>query len=204
VKGWGPIITRALLDDMADYIHSFVPTCPAGVWMPHGDVLSGDPAKFQKVDFAVDSYSWRKGDLVDGTGRANWLQEAKDYADAQNLPYVLAINPINGGFKPIDNCSVTPGDARYDIYCGCPLDLTGGSGTSEATASANCAMTSTQYRDYAKAILAVGACIVWRWDSGYMSATSPGNRTGLTVIEAERAIKTYADTKSDFFWSKRL
>lgn len=105
-KGWGGAegvqgISKATLDEMAAYSHSIFPTLPAGIWNPRELTLLNDPATYQVVDFAIDTYLWRKGSI------GPWITAAVAFANAHNLPVVLGINPLNGGFKPSQFPTIT-------------------------------------------------------------------------------------------------
>jgi PKD repeat protein len=202
-KGWGGVMTRALLDKMADYSKGKWPTMPAGFWGAWDDHLPGDPAVFQSVDFQIPSFVWRHIGFTRTID--DWITDAKAYFDAQGLAHVFAMNPLNGGYKPSmwDSGSNPQYPSPYPTIFDettktCFVPPTGGNPTGEHQpgSTANCAMTDSQYQTYAIALLNAGdALCVWRWDSEYMARS--------TTIAAEVAIRAVADTLSRPRWSRR-
>ncbi|MGH7509214.1 MAG: hypothetical protein ACREMZ_07060 [Gemmatimonadales bacterium] len=159
-RSWGGAVTKAKLDEMADYLRTIFPTLPAG-FVGRTDWRESETSR--KLDFQVVQYSWRKpeggtpGDVV------TFREQSLAHGVKNRLVIAFSLNVLDGGFK------VIAGDPTTYQYLDCPVPLTGGKGTTWST-SQNCGMTPQQIRDWGRLLGSAGcALMLWRYDAGMMA-----------------------------------
>ncbi|MEO8089664.1 MAG: hypothetical protein ABI703_05145 [Gemmatimonadales bacterium] len=149
---WGGVVNKAVMDEMCGYVRKIFPGLPAGPITVHWWLRD---QTFRTCDFIVDQYSWDQPPLGWGTpgGKGNvaaWRDAALAQAKKEGITIAFSMNVLDGGI----NGST------------CPLTTTGGPGTY----AGHCAMTSTQVRDFGRALGPSGcAMFMWMYNSTFMT-----------------------------------
>ena len=147
IKDWGGVMTKPLLDKMAQYVKNMFPTLPAGVALRH-DWRTYE--KFRVMDAYITLYRWNKGPIL------SFRDAVLNQARSQNMKVMFALNVIDGG--------VLKTSSWY-----CPQPLTGGKGSYYPT----CRMSATNVHDWGK-LLGPAGCglMLWRYDDAFMSKSA--------------------------------
>jgi len=145
-------VTKAMVDQMADYMHAIFPTLKVGVNQGPPAYKSYDPNHtFKKLDWVAHQYNWvvTRGDIV------SWKTAVLARAKLEGYAPAFSINILDGGVRDNDN------DGKWE----CPSPTTEGQGTYYP----NCRMTATQIKTYGQT-LANGGCfqLMWREDTEAM------------------------------------
>lgn len=152
---WGGVVTKATLDDMADYVRGFFPTLPMGIG--HGPPAyfnwrTGET--FKRLDFVYYQYAYnvqRKNYFTRGDVD-NWRKGAMASAAANHATPAFGINPMDGGALDTDGT------------WNCSSNLQYGKGTD----TKRCRMPPDMVIKYGKALAPYGCYFNhWRWDSDY-------------------------------------
>jgi len=138
---WGGVMTKPLVDRMAEYVKSIFPTLLVGVSIRWDWRLE---ERYHVIDFVATHFRVKEGPL------SVWRDGALSMARDNGISIMFTLNPLDNG-SPIR---------------GCPLGSTGGNGTY----STNCRMTPAQIREIGS-VLGVAGCalMVWRYDKELMS-----------------------------------
>ena len=148
---WGGVLTKPLLDTMADYAKQFFPTLPMGV--NHGPVgyYQWRPAeRYRVVDYVMNQYNYwvTEGDV------AAWRDQVLAQARLDGVAVAFSLNIVDGGQS-----------AARDGTWSCPAGTSAGHGSHQPA----CRMTATQIRDWGKALGPAGcAMMMWRYDEAAM------------------------------------
>ena len=163
--GWGTVLTKPMIDQMAAYVKSIFPTLPVGVNHGPPGYSWRSSERYTKVDYAVYQYAhWvTNGDIV------AWRAAVLAQASRDGVKPGLSLNILNGGAQDRD-------DGTYD----CAGPGQGGLGTRFP----NCWMTPDQVRDWGLALTPY-ACVMlmWQFDATYMS-----NAANLEAFQAIAAL----------------
>ena len=148
--GWGTVLTKPMIDQMAAYVKSIFPTLPVGVNHGPPGYTWRSWERYTRVDYAVYQYAhWvTNGDVV------AWRDAVLAQAALDGVKTGLSLNILNGGAQDRDG--------TYD----CTGPDQGGLGTRFP----NCWMTPDQLRTWGLA-LTPNACVMlmWQFDTTYMS-----------------------------------
>lgn len=151
---WGGNVTKALVDQMHDYVRVRHPTLPNGCvsalyrWR--------ETEFFQRLDFLILSFSW----TALGTGSPGnvtlWRDNVLNMAQQNGVAIAFNMNVLDGGTRV--DCNGVP--------C-CPVPQTGGEGLGFPP---NCLMTAAQIQTYGNTLGAAGAgLLMWRYDATYFA-----------------------------------
>ena len=147
---WGGVMSKPLLDQMADYVRINFPTLPIGISMRWDWHLE---EHFRRMDFMLTQYSWRFGDVT------TYINGALAVGAADGVAVGFSFNILDGGEFPIDGV--------------CDMPRTGGPGTMTSPVTGKvtrCRMTPQQVRDYGLALGPSGcALLMWRYDATFMA-----------------------------------
>lgn len=151
IPQWGGVLTKSMIDQMATYAKSIFPTLPMGI--THGAAgfqwRSGE--RYRVLDWVgmQYSYNYNNGNV------AGWRSEVLNFAQANHVTPLFALNILNGG--------VRDRSGAWD----CPR--TGGRGT----ISTYCRMTADQVQSYGRAVGTSGcALLMWRYDDAFMAKSA--------------------------------
>jgi hypothetical protein len=160
-RQWGNLLSKALIDEMGQYVKEIFPTLPVGV--DHGPPAVYDwrtSEQYKVIDYVIYQYAWwvTRGDIV------AWRDKARALAKRDGVALAFSINIVNGGVQD-----------RTDWDC----EGTGGKGTRYPT----CQITTEQLRDWFQT-LGTDACamLLWRHDEEFTSRKS--NQDALKEIAA--------------------
>jgi hypothetical protein len=164
---WGGVMTHALLDDMSRYVKGIFPTVRTGVAV-RWDWQSTDT--YQSIDVLIPQYHVRKGDV-----RA-FRDSAVASAKRQNAGLMFGMNVLDGG---------------QQLGPSCPLDQTGGTGTS--TDDINCSMTPAEIQAFGDVLVSEQfSCglSIYVWNGAFMgTAENQGAFAHVANTAAARATK---------------
>jgi hypothetical protein len=148
-KQWGGNVTKPMLDAMGTYTKAIFPTLPVGVnHGPTGYYQWRGSERYRVLDYVLNQYAW----WVTTGNVAAWRDKVLAQARLDGVTPAFSLNIINGG--------VQDRTGSYD----CPN--TGGKGSRFP----NCRMTSTQVRDWSKALGVYGcAMTLWKYDASFLS-----------------------------------
>jgi hypothetical protein len=160
---WGGVMTKPMIDRMAEYAKAIFPTLPVGVnHGPNGYYLWRPQERYHVVDYVVNQYNWwvTSGDV------STWRDKVLAQARLDGVTPAFSLNVINGG--------VQDKDGNWDCIG------TGGKGNR----SPNCRMTATQVRNWGTSLGSAGCLLLmWKFDATYMANTE--NRQAFRDV-AER------------------
>jgi hypothetical protein len=134
-KGWGGVVTKPMLDEMAAFVKRIFPTLPVGVsirwdWRPD--------ERYHVVDFIVTQFAFRFGSIT------QWRDQALEAAKQNGISVVFSFNAINGG-TPISGCPVGRTGGKGTYSCRMTPDQIREAG--EALGPAGCALLMYQFND---------------------------------------------------------
>jgi hypothetical protein len=167
-KGWGPSMSKALIDSMAAYAKRDFPTLPMGPSHgPNGYYQWHPNERYRVVDYVRNQYDWRieKGNV------AAWRDKVLAQARLDGVAVAFSLNILDGG-------ELAPKDGSWT----CPSGTSAGRGTYEPA----CRMTATQIRDWGKLLGPSGcALMMWRYDQTAMDR--PDNQQAMADVAAALA-----------------
>jgi hypothetical protein len=140
-------ITKAMVDQMCDYVKGIFPTLPVGVVHRH-DHPDFEPAKNYAVcDFVLSQYGFPQGVVSD------YRDSGLAFASRSGISILFGMNLLDGGIP------------RKQWETHCDPETTGGDGTF----GLRCRMTAKQVRDFG-AVLGPEGCgfRLWRYDGDSM------------------------------------
>jgi PKD repeat protein len=196
---WGPdgVMTKAVLDEMAGYMHTKFPTTPG---FPQGAVIvhwwregTGNNATqpqetYQVLDFIIPQYDWWQSPNGPGGGQSGnytgWRAAAQTAAARNGIKLAFSMNVRDGGiqdiFPPITWSCPTVGDPL--------LEATGGFGSQ----SPQCRYSATQLETWGKHFgEAGGFLMMWKYNTAFFS-TGPfaaANTAAMAAVQAHLATK---------------
>ena len=163
-RQWGNVLTKALIDEMAQYVKDIFPTLPVGV--DHGPPAVYEwrtSEQYRVIDYVIYQYAWwvTRGDI------AAWRDRARELAKRDGVALAFSINVVNGGVQD-----------RTEWDC----KGTGGHGSRYP----NCQLTTEQLRDWIET-LGTDACsvLLWRYHDEFISRKS--NQDAFKDIAARLA-----------------
>jgi hypothetical protein len=163
---WGGNITKPMLDGMAAYAKSMFPTLPMGVNHGGGGYKWRTSERFQKVDYAMNNYTWRMGDAA-AWRNAVLAQDARD-----GVKTAFSLNILGGGVQDKDgtwNCT-SAGQAGRGPY------------------APTCRMTPDQVRTWGRTIGPSGCALaMWTYDYAYITKTA--NQSAFRDVASTMASK---------------
>ena len=148
---WGGVLTKPMIDGMAQYVKNMFPSLPVGVAYGTRGYQWRNTEHYRVVDWVLSQYMWivTKGDI------AGWRDAVLSWARAEGVTPAFSLNLLDGGFQ--DNVGA------WD----CPG--TGGKGTFNRY----CRMTADQVRSWGQAIGPYGCVMLgWRYDDAFMSKSA--------------------------------
>jgi hypothetical protein len=151
ISSWGGVLTKPMIDQMATYAKKIFPTLPMGITHGSNGFKWRSGERYKVLDWVGVQYvyNYNNGNV------AGWRSEVLNFAQANHVTPVFALNILNGG--------VRDRSGAWD----CPR--TGGRGT----ISTFCRMTADQVQSYGRAIGTYGcALLMWRYDDAFMSRSA--------------------------------
>jgi hypothetical protein len=165
---WGPpgTMTKLRVDGLCKYIRDRFPTLPAGPFHQHDTFEPNN--SYQICDFIVDSYNWKRGDVVEFRDAGVALARRDGHA------IMFSMNILNGGVQDRDGVWDCTGPGQ------------GGKGNHEP----NCRMTADDMRQWGK-ILGPAGCglYLWTYDAEFVNA--PENMDAYRDVAATMATQPY-------------
>lgn len=157
VSGWGGNINKAVVDQLCAHVKKILPTLPAGPVVVH---WWRPTERYRVCDFIIDQYGWTQQSMGPGTpgGKGNvtlWRDAALTQVAKEGIKIAFSMNLLGGGTK----------------IAGCPVPTTGGPYSS--TNSSVCRMTSTQVREWGRALGPSGcAMFMWKYEATFWSKSA--------------------------------
>jgi hypothetical protein len=140
-SSWGIGVTKAVVDQMADYVHAIFPTLPVGPAHGPGAYKNWRPTEhYTKVDYVVNQYNW----WITSGNVAAWRDAVRAQYAPDGVRFAWSLNLLDGGVQDTDGA------------VDCPWSQPG-------TFGPNCWMTAAQVRDWGR-ILGVDGCLMLMWE----------------------------------------
>ena len=151
IPSWGGVLTKSMIDQMASYAKNIFPTLPMGITHGSAGFKWHSSERYRVLDWVGVQYvyNYNNGNV------AGWRSEVLNFAQANLVTPVFALNILDGG--------VRDRSGAWD----CPR--TGGRGT----ISTYCRMTADQVESYGRAVGTSGcALLMWRYDDAFMAKSA--------------------------------
>ena len=151
IPSWGGVLTKSMIDQMASYAKNIFPTLPMGITHGSAGFKWHSSERYRVLDWVGVQYvyNYNNGNV------AGWRSEVLNFAQANHVTPVFALNILDGG--------VRDRSGAWD----CPR--TGGRGT----ISTYCRMTADQVESYGRAVGTSGcALLMWRYDDAFMAKSA--------------------------------
>lgn len=148
---WGGVLTKPMIDGMAQYVKNMFPTLPVGVAYGTRGYQWRTWEHYRVVDWVLSQYMWivTRGDIT------SWRDAVLSWARSEGVRPAFSLNLLDGGGKDESGAWDCPG--------------TGGVGTFNRY----CRMTADQVRTWGKAIGPYGCGLMaWRYDDAFMSKSA--------------------------------
>ena len=142
-SSWGPagVMTKPLIDAMADYVHGIFPTLPVGPAHGPGAYRNWRPTEhYAKVDYVINQYNW----WITSGNVAAWRDAVRAQFAPDGVRFAWSLNLLDGGVQDTDGT------------VDCPWSRPG-------TFGPNCWMTAAQVRDWGRT-LGVDGCLMLMWE----------------------------------------
>jgi hypothetical protein len=156
---WGGVMTKPLIDKMADYVRSLgFTTLPMGVGHGPPAALNWRAGEYYtKLDFVYYQYNWnvRQRGLFERGEYNKWRAAMVARVAKENAVPALGINIVNGGVQDNDN------DGKWE----CPSPLTQGQGGYYPHCRTTAAQVKTWLSDFAPYACYV---VMWEYNDGQM------------------------------------
>ena len=150
-KRWGTNITKATLDQMAAHVKTIFPTLPVGLNLGPPGYKWRATERFTKVDYVLYQYNH----FINGGNIVAWRDAVLAQAKLDGVRPALSLNILNGGKQ----------DRTDGVY-----DCAGADQGEIGTYFPNCTMTSTQLRNWGKALAPYGCfMMMWEYQPAYMA-----------------------------------
>ncbi|HKU62342.1 MAG TPA: hypothetical protein VJQ44_14045 [Gemmatimonadales bacterium] len=151
IPQWGGVLSKSMIDQMATYAKKMFPTLPMGITHGAGGFKWHSGERYRVLDWVGVQYSHN----YNGGNITSWRSEVLNFAQANHVTPVFALNILNGG--------VRDRNGSWD----CPSS--GGRGT----IATYCRMTADQVRSWGRAVGTYGcALLMWRYDDAFMSKSA--------------------------------
>jgi hypothetical protein len=151
---------------MAAYAKSMFPTLPMGVNHGGGGHKWRTWERFQKVDYAMNNYTWRMGDAA-AWRNAVLAQDARD-----GVKTAFSLNILGGGVQDKDG------------YWNCTSAGQAGRGPYAPT----CRMTPDQVRTWGR-LIGPSGCALAMWTYDYAYITKSDNQSAFKDVASTMASK---------------
>jgi hypothetical protein len=149
-SSWGGVITKPMLDQMAAYGKQYFPTLPFGVNHGPGGYRWRPTESYKVVDYVVNQYAWRIGDI------STWTQNVQGLATRDGYRVGYSINILDGGVQDRDGT----------------WDCTGAGQAGNGTYNSNCRTPADSLQRWGRTLVGRGCMLLmWTYDDAYMSRT---------------------------------